>query len=733
MKKITPQILLLLFLYSLNTYAQWEPMNTPDAGYFNKIYANNEYVYTLVSGQLYCTTNDDSFNWEKIPLQTPNQTAIGITGYDNILFINIGSFLMSDDNGESWNNIPFEYQGITVDDIRCFENKLYVLTRLNGIYVTDNFGGDWRHINPKHGHAFDGLVVKGDTLFTTFHNTYSPYNKGPRAWISYDSGTTWNDITQDTLYEKIISDELIVGDTLYVTTDNGVYKSSISNIDWVFLGGLDRDRYIGIEYSNNTFYAFPASGWLLHSRDGGLLWKANIPPQDGILPSNYYCNILYSNGDNIYILTRTKILHSSNAGSNWETVNSGIKNFHVTNIMINKEELYLTNYRAGIYSSSNRGDDWEYRGYNPFNWEYSGCWSIFKSGDTIFAGQYLGGYLWVSYDNGETWSKFSDDLPRAFYGYIVEFKNYLFIATGQSSALYRVTKGEIPIVEQLNFQGKFNFNSGDFTIGENGIFTSSPTDGVLFSQDDGITWECISSNISDEAFYSLEYSKKENKLFIGSDKGNLYSSGDLGENWDLLYEAPSDTSYINKIIIRDENIFFLHTFNYKYNTNQKSIRELTKSSGLKYIRSDGSYYTDLSEGLGQQDLDNFELWGDTLIVAVSPGNLQKACIYDFENVSVEDEKLRGNYLYTYPAYPLPARNEVNARIYWDSKLDILNSDMGIYDLSGNKVCGKDALQVNKTSEWSGVVTWNPKGVAAGVYFLHIKHGNKSKSIKLLIE
>jgi hypothetical protein len=104
----------------------------------------------------------------------------------------------------------------------------------------------------------------------------------------------------------------------------------------------------------------------------------------------------------------------------------------------------------------------------------------------------------------------------------------------------------------------------------------------------------------------------------------------------------------------------------------------------------------------------------------------------FEKPIIETPIL-GNYLYAYPPYPIPAKEFVSTLIFWDSKLDINKAIMCVYDMNGNKICGKENITLEKQSEFSGIVTWKTSGVYKGIYFIQIVHGTQTKMIKIIKE
>ncbi len=100
------------------------------------------------------------------------------------------------------------------------------------------------------------------------------------------------------------------------------------------------------------------------------------------------------------------------------------------------------------------------------------------------------------------------------------------------------------------------------------------------------------------------------------------------------------------------------------------------------------------------------------------------------------ESLR-NYLYSYPAFPTPAKNEVRSLIYWDTSKDIDKAVISIYNLYGRninarKIGGKENIRIEKLTSYKGYLIWNCADVDNGVYLINIKHGAASRTIKVMV-
>ncbi|MFN3269977.1 MAG: hypothetical protein ACK42G_05270, partial [Candidatus Kapaibacteriota bacterium] len=91
------------------------------------------------------------------------------------------------------------------------------------------------------------------------------------------------------------------------------------------------------------------------------------------------------------------------------------------------------------------------------------------------------------------------------------------------------------------------------------------------------------------------------------------------------------------------------------------------------------------------------------------------------------------YFYHTPPYPMPARNIVQIKIYWDGILHLNEALLGVYDVMGNKVEDKERIRVALRDNGYGEIEWECSEVPAGPYFILLRWTGGSKSIPVVVE
>jgi hypothetical protein len=105
---------------------------------------------------------------------------------------------------------------------------------------------------------------------------------------------------------------------------------------------------------------------------------------------------------------------------------------------------------------------------------------------------------------------------------------------------------------------------------------------------------------------------------------------------------------------------------------------------------------------------------------------------DFGIVGVNEIEVKLDYLWASAPYPIPAKEFVKAKIYWDTNYDIEQAEIAIYDMYGTKIGGKDKISLVPENEYSGIIKWDCSGISNGIYLITIHHGTKKQNIKVCV-
>ncbi len=404
-----------------------------------------------------------------------------------------------------------------------------------GFYKSEDGGESWDKI--------PGGEVVADAYLAVHPIDGTVFAANPEGVrLSTDGGKSW----------KLVLEGMTTGltlsparpDTLYVTLEDGVWRSEDRGETWVELESSQSLARKGAQLRNIT--ASPANpdylvlwregeNWdwpRFYSHDGGVTWgRAEIDPSYVIVPTNA------RHGHFAFHPTNPEILLSSggdyptlsvDGGRTYRLAGNGVNNLFVGSPFnfseINPDVLLLASQDYASLLTVDGGNNWKYieplpKGWGGFN--YAG---FAASADTLVVGDNEGWHTptkrMVSHDGGTTWQR-SDDLikPQISYG---DPQNVDVVFAGN----YRSADGGKTWAPMTDVSGVYAHNNANGHLF--GIHTDKDkkSDSVVFSADHGETWTPLFSSpyrISD-----IAVDAQRRRIYIATEAGlKAWEKGEL--------------------------------------------------------------------------------------------------------------------------------------------------------------------------------------------------------------
>ena len=95
--------------------------------------------------------------------------------------------------------------------------------------------------------------------------------------------------------------------------------------------------------------------------------------------------------------------------------------------------------------------------------------------------------------------------------------------------------------------------------------------------------------------------------------------------------------------------------------------------------------------------------------------------------------VKPDYLWASVAYPNPAKDYVQAKVWWDTHNDIEKAEIVVYDVYGNRVSGREKVTIIPENDYSGLIRWDCSSFPSGVYILTIQHGTRKQAVRMIKE
>ncbi len=729
-------MLLIILLFPVLNYSQWNELDSPKGNIFVKdIFKVKNSLVAYHSKQLY-RSSDDGKIWEKVNSQ----------GLDSIISFD---FVKCDDENIyiGLTTLSNKVHGIFKSSdlgktfIRIYDEKIQDFEIKNGIvYILKN-----QHIIKlnietklkdsiylgKSPYSYNKIDFFDDNIIISDRGSFSSNPPIINDGIIYsnDNGFTWKEwnlgLGRDfALYYFVY----FTDDISYIGTNKGFYKSFGFGERWEkYMLPINSQEINNILIDNNDMYISTKTGEIYHSNDNGL----NL-------------NIIYFDNMNINISKIKKIngriFFTSSLGV--FEIENGIVNSielkdkaYYTKVLFDNNKTYIFMY-PGIQYSEDNLSSWKilYDSINP---------KIFKNNrfemkdSLIIAIDYSQNILSISRDLGKSWVD-TNVVPLGDNLQEIKIFDDVVTCISNKNFLYSYDNG-------LNWINYSENNSGFNTkfrkiykISQTTFLASTYNDGILISTDKFQNWNKINS--SEE---SLIYNETTNFISINKNKiispkieydlidqynysyisDNLFYSSDFGITWELK-KFSENKVYIFDMMNYKENIFLATSKGFYYSTNFGNSWA-KYNNGLDIFELSVNYYT--------QPIRDMEVINGSIYLAYGNKILGLPLSeLGIEYTSVEKTEKR-NYLYTFPPFPQPSKQEVKISTYWDSALPFTIDDVEIYNLAGIKINTENKLSINKETNYNGHIIWDTSGEQAGIYIVNIKHGTETRTQKVMVE
>ncbi|NOS85470.1 MAG: T9SS type A sorting domain-containing protein [Ignavibacteria bacterium] len=310
----------------------------------NLFIKQNDVLFASNVFGVYKSTNN-GINWLSISNELGEQSI-----YEFIEISN-GSILVGGDgkgiykttnDGLNWtiNNIGVD--NTHIQSLYSFNNNLIAVMYHSGIYYSSNNGLSWNQTNVNTGgHYTEYSCIAKDNFGKLYCSIESS------LYSSIDSGKIWTFISAPSV--AILNIAFSTDNNIFVGhVGGGIRRSTNGGYNWI---GLNIGHTSVLATNNNGDMYSIYFRTLYRSTNNGINW--NTLPQ---LPSNdNYC-MAFDGNNNIYLGTLTGIQFSSNNGQTWIQKLNLINPFK---IVINGNNIYtIQDWGQKFYYSTNLGSNW---------------------------------------------------------------------------------------------------------------------------------------------------------------------------------------------------------------------------------------------------------------------------------------------------------------------------------------------------------------------------------------
>jgi hypothetical protein len=314
------------------------------------------------------------------------------------LFIVLAILVAMNANGQ-WSYMGhFTYSGVY--SLGADSNYLYAGTSSDGIFRTSLNNSNWSSMNNglQYNNGIYGIVRSSNKLFAASHFD--------GLYVKYDSVSNWQ-------HYDIVN---------FPFKPTGLYAIGTN----VYMITMD-----------------PAG--VFTSTNNGIFWRFGTPGESG------YCLSFGTCGDYLFAGTASGIYRSALDGRFWSQMNNGLNYGWIESIVSTGNTVFIGTFQGGVFRSTNFGQSWEPKGLSG---KIVNALLVYNL--ILLAGTNDGVY--VSSNNGESWTSFSQGLNNMVIYSLLKAGNYIYAGTGD--LIWRRSLSEIIGIQNISTETPSKYSLG---------------------------------------------------------------------------------------------------------------------------------------------------------------------------------------------------------------------------------------------------------------------------------
>jgi photosystem II stability/assembly factor-like uncharacterized protein len=431
----------------------------------------------------------------------------------------------------------------------------------NNVFKSTDNGATWSPTSGLGGKIVEAFAIKGSAIYATVGLGLG----GNGVWRSTDNGNTWQVVPSpiENGGEIIVSDNAII-----VAEDNFIWRSTDDGASWDVVEQFVLTGISSFARAGTKLFGAATTG-IETSTDNGASWDFS-PFSDGAYSFS-------SDGNIIYLGSNDKVFKSTDFGTTWIDVSTGLGKGGIQALLFDGTNLFAGTPAdaVGVYRSTNGGTNWGPAAAGlPIGKVIRGLISF---GAYVFAGT-EGDGIYRSSDHGDTWVKTDASNNLLAQQLVLTFctKDKALFA-GAGNGIYKSTDGGATFQRMLNgFPPNIGVIVYSLTASGGNIVAAvtvsfSPSEGldtIFYSSDDGGTWHQATLPIEPTAVTSVA-SDGSSLAYAGvfgqsSSVKGLYKSTDAGVTWSQRQALNVD---IERLAANGSNVLAGDLFGAYYSTD----------------------------------------------------------------------------------------------------------------------------------------------------------------------
>ena len=458
--------------------------------------------------------------------------------------------------------------------------------------------------------------------------------------------------------------------------------------------------------------------------------------------TNSYVFAFAVSGSNLFAGIYGGVFLSTNNGTSWTAVNSGLTNTSVRALAVSGSNLFAGTDYGGVFLSTNNGTSWTEVNSGLTN---TFVLALAVSGSNLFAGT-GGGGVFLSTNNGTSWTEVNSGLTNtSVLDFAVSGSN---LFAGTFNGVFLSTNNGTNWTA-VNF-GLTNTYVRVFAVSSSNLFAGTEG-GVFLSTNNGTSWTAVNSGLTNT--HVLAFAVSGANLFAGTYSG-VFLSTDNGTSWTAVNSGLTYT-YVNALAVSGVNLFAgtwgggvwrrpLDEIPVELTSFAASVQENkvvlnwatateTNNQGFEIERKlFGSNYEKIGSvtGFGTTTEPKSYSFKDENVTSEKYSYRLKQIDFDgtfeYSNVIEVEVDFTPKEYTLYQNYPNPFNPSTTISFSIPEGSFVT---LKIYDMLGREVA---ILISEELSAGTYSQQWNAVGLAGGIYFYSLQAGSFVETMKLVL-
>ncbi len=556
MKPAWLKLLTMLMLVSICATAgthQWTVLG-PDGGDVRSLAydpQNPNRVFLGTSTGVIFVSDDNGHNWSRfaklgagddyvldhIAFDPRNSKTIFVSAW-SVQDQSAGDIFRTHNGGKDWESLPAMHgKSVRAMAISASDNKVVVAGALDGVYRSNDGGGNWQRISPD-----DGIVKNVESIAVDPKDPNVVYaGTWHLAWKTSDGGANWQHINKGMIDDSDVFSVIVSSanpSEVFASACSGIYKSVTGGELFDKIKGIPftarRTRVLKQDPSNPAIVYAGTTEGLWKSVDEGKNWKRTSNPDvvvnDVLIDPRNSARVLLATD-------RSGVLASDDSAATFSTSNHGYSHRYVSAILADNKEpntLYigLVNDRefGGVFSSHDSGQSWQQKssgldGRDVFTLKQA-------SNGTLIAGTNRG--VFELAEGGAAWHPLNNIELEKTVTRTVTLKSGKKKTITSTASTHTVLEGRV----------------NDTDLGSNRWFAATSA-GLLVSKDHGKVW--MGGPVAGEKdFVSVQ---AQDGLVVAATRSTVLVSQDEGKAWQPAVLASYQINIRSVTVAPDGQIF----------------------------------------------------------------------------------------------------------------------------------------------------------------------------------